>query len=226
MSPTMHIRDIFDRDTATFSFEFFPPKTEPSWENLFNRITDFEALGPSFVSVTYGAGGSTRERTHELVERLLTSTPLDPVPHLTCVCHTRGEVEQILSRYAQAGVSNIMALRGDFPRDDTGYNWYNCGKMHIRKKTKNYQTNPQAHSEKIPEEFSKVLTMNRVKKISGGRCLKSIWVRLGSFGFVLPLFGVYLGSFWVRLGSFGFVLRAAGPIKTEIFVWTNQDDGL
>lgn len=111
----MHIGDIFQRDPATFSFEFFPPKTDETWNDLFERISDFEALGPSFVSVTYGAGGSTRDRTHDLVVKLKAGKRLDPVPHLTTVGHTRAEVESILDRYAQAGVSNIMALRGDAP---------------------------------------------------------------------------------------------------------------
>lgn len=118
-SVVMHINDIFQRDSTTFSFEFYPPKTPEAWEELFDRISDFESLSPSFVSVTYGAGGSTRERTHELVVKLKSGGRLDPVPHLTTVGHTRDEVQKILERYAAAGVSNIMALRGDAPRDMT-----------------------------------------------------------------------------------------------------------
>ncbi len=117
----MHISDIFQRDTTTFSFEFFPPRTNEAWEELFQRISDFESLAPSFVSVTYGAGGSTRQRTHELVVKLKARGKLDPVPHLTTVGHKRHEVEEILRRYAEAGVSNIMALRGDAPRDWASY---------------------------------------------------------------------------------------------------------
>ncbi|HWB20808.1 MAG TPA: methylenetetrahydrofolate reductase [NAD(P)H] [Phycisphaerales bacterium] len=112
----MHVADIFSSNPITFSFEFFPPKTEDAWEDLFRRIADFQSMKPAFVSVTYGAGGSTRERTHELVLRLKDECKLDTVPHLTCVGHTRAEVGGILERYAQAGVSNIMALRGDLPR--------------------------------------------------------------------------------------------------------------
>ncbi|MHC4992040.1 MAG: methylenetetrahydrofolate reductase [NAD(P)H] [Planctomycetota bacterium] len=111
----MHIAEIFRRDSTTFSFEFFPPKTDEAWDELFRRISVFESLAPSFVSVTYGAGGSTRQRTHELVARLHEETQLDPIPHLTCICHTREEIEAILERYAAVGVSNIMALRGDLP---------------------------------------------------------------------------------------------------------------
>jgi len=113
----MHIRDVFLKEPTTFSFEFFPPKSDDAWDRLFGRIAEFEALRPSFVSVTYGAGGSTRERTHELVVRLGRATSLDPIPHLTCVGHSESDIARILERYAEAGVSNILALHGDPPRD-------------------------------------------------------------------------------------------------------------
>ena len=118
----MHIRDIFARHKTTFSFEFFPPKTDAAAEQLFEHIRQLESLKPAFVSVTYGAGGSTRERTHNLVVRMKETTTLDPVPHLTCVCHAEGDIRQILERYAAANVSNILALAGDPPRDMSGYN--------------------------------------------------------------------------------------------------------
>jgi methylenetetrahydrofolate reductase (NADPH) len=112
----MHMADILARDACTASFEFFPPQKDAGWEQLFASIAALERLAPSFVSVTYGAGGSTRERTRELVLRLRRETSLDPVPHLTCVGHTRGEMQAILESYAAEGVSNILALRGDAPR--------------------------------------------------------------------------------------------------------------
>jgi methylenetetrahydrofolate reductase (NADPH) len=118
----MHIRDIFGRDSMTLSFEFFPPRTDKGWDALFRRISDFEALGPSFVSVTYGAGGSTRQQTHDMVMRLKDSTKLDPVPHLTCVCHSEQEIAHILEQYAKQGISNIMALHGDPPATAPNYN--------------------------------------------------------------------------------------------------------
>ena len=117
----MHIRDILQPGKPTVSFEFFPPKTAEAQENLFTTILELEAIQPAFVSVTYGAGGSTRELTHDLVLRLKKQTSLDPVPHLTCVGHTKAEIEAILERYAAAGVSNILALRGDPPRDQPDY---------------------------------------------------------------------------------------------------------
>lgn len=111
----MHIRDILAKGGTTFSFEFFPPRTAESTERLFQTISELESCAPSFVSVTYGAGGSTRELTHDLVVRLRRETTLDPIPHLTCVGHSRAEVEEIVGRYAAAGVSNLLALRGDLP---------------------------------------------------------------------------------------------------------------
>ena len=111
----MHIADILSRDSVTTSFEFFPPKNDVGWDSLFHVIADFERMQPSCVSVTYGAGGKTRIHTHELVVRLKTQTKLDPIPHLTCANHTKEDIENILTQYAQCGVSNILALRGDAP---------------------------------------------------------------------------------------------------------------
>ncbi|MGH8162798.1 MAG: methylenetetrahydrofolate reductase [NAD(P)H] [Rhodanobacteraceae bacterium] len=113
----MHITDIMEKDSPTFSFEFFPPKTAEAAETLYQTIRDLEAYMPHFVSVTYGAGGSTRDLTHDLVERIKTTTKLNPIPHLTCVCHTESEIDAILRRYAQSAISNILALGGDPPRD-------------------------------------------------------------------------------------------------------------
>lgn len=117
LGQTMHIKDIFAKYSTTFSFEFFPPKSDEASEQLYANIAELEKLRPAFVSVTYGAGGSTRQRTHDLVLRIRQSTALDAIPHLTCVCHREQEIAQIIGRYADAGVSNILALGGDPPRD-------------------------------------------------------------------------------------------------------------
>jgi methylenetetrahydrofolate reductase (NADPH) len=117
----MHILDIFKEHPTTFSFEFFPPKTDKASDDLFHTISQLQQLQPSFVSVTYGAGGSTRERTHDLVVRIQRETNLTAVSHLTCVCHTLEELEAILDRYARSGIENILALRGDPPRDAQRY---------------------------------------------------------------------------------------------------------
>ena len=116
----MHIADILAQYRPTCSFEFFPPKTAESVESLYRTISRLQELKPSFVSVTYGAGGSTRELTHDLVVRIKQTTSLDPIPHLTCVCHQQAEVRQIIERYAREDVSNILTLGGDPPHDKSG----------------------------------------------------------------------------------------------------------
>lgn len=113
----MHIQDIFANWRTTFSFEFMPPKNDVAAEQLFGTIAELETLRPSFVSVTYGAGGSTRKYTHDLVVRMKNTTSCDPIPHLTCVCHSQEEICNILERYAEHGISNILALSGDVPRN-------------------------------------------------------------------------------------------------------------
>jgi len=101
----------------TFSFEFFPPKTDAAQLSLGRTIAELETLHPSFVSVTYGAGGSTRERTRDLVTWMRRETSISPMAHLTCVGHTRGDIAEILQAYTDAGVENILALGGDPPTD-------------------------------------------------------------------------------------------------------------
>jgi methylenetetrahydrofolate reductase (NADPH) len=97
------------------SFEFFPPKTEKMEAALWRAIEGLAPLDPAFVSVTYGAGGSTRERTHDTVARIVRETKLAPAAHLTCVAATRDEVDAVIRSYAEVGVSHIVALRGDPP---------------------------------------------------------------------------------------------------------------
>ena len=111
----MHITDIIRGNSPTFSFEFFPPKTPKAAETVYQTIRDLELYMPHFVSVTYGAGGSTRDLTHDLVERIQHTTKLEPIPHLTCVCHKEDEIEEILLRYAKSAIGNILALGGDRP---------------------------------------------------------------------------------------------------------------
>jgi methylenetetrahydrofolate reductase (NADPH) len=105
-----------ERGEPTFSFEFFPPKTEEGIESLFRSLKALRPLAPSFVSVTYGAGGSTRGRTLEMVTRIERDTEIDAMAHLTCVGATREELRKQLEGLADAGVRNVLALRGDPPR--------------------------------------------------------------------------------------------------------------
>lgn len=101
----------------TFSFEFFPPKDDATQLTLGRTIAELEPLRPSFVSVTYGAGGSTRERTRNVVTWVAKETPITPMAHITCQGHARAEIDEILADYHAAGVENIMALGGDPPAD-------------------------------------------------------------------------------------------------------------
>jgi methylenetetrahydrofolate reductase (NADPH) len=101
----------------TFSFEFFPPKTDAAQLSLGRTIAELEGLNPAFVSVTYGAGGSTRERTRDLVVWMRKETNISPMAHLTCVGHTHADIDAILDTYQAAGIENILALGGDPPTD-------------------------------------------------------------------------------------------------------------
>jgi methylenetetrahydrofolate reductase (NADPH) len=105
----------FQPGRPTVSFEFFPPKTDKGFDNLFETIRQLTPLAPSFVDVTYGAGGSTREKTLELTGRIKRETDHDVMAHLTCVGHTKEEVGQILDKLWDQGVQNVLALRGDPP---------------------------------------------------------------------------------------------------------------
>ncbi len=116
----MHIRDILAGDGPKFSFEFFPPKSAEAADSLFRSISELQPCDPAFVSVTCGAGGTTRDATHGLVVRLQEEKALNTIPHLTCIGHSEGDIAGILRRYAEAGVSNILALRGDPPKGSAG----------------------------------------------------------------------------------------------------------
>lgn len=109
------------RGDIQLSFEFFPPKSEAMAETLWSSIQTLAPLCPRFVSVTYGAGGSTRERTHATVERILNETNLTPAAHLTCVGATREEVDAVARDYWELGVRHIVALRGDPPEPGTPF---------------------------------------------------------------------------------------------------------
>ncbi|MCE9673920.1 methylenetetrahydrofolate reductase [NAD(P)H] [Myxococcus stipitatus] len=111
----MKIRNRLNPSNPCFSFEFFPPKTDEGVANLLRTLDELAPLEPGFVSVTYGAGGSTRDRTVELVTRIKAQTGIEAMAHLTCVGHTRDELRELLQRLAEARVENVLVLRGDPP---------------------------------------------------------------------------------------------------------------
>jgi len=112
----MKIKDIIEQQGKSISFEFFPTKREEDEPRLFDVIKKLEILKPSFVSVTYGAGGGTRKTTRHIVERIMHETSLTPMPHLTCIGQSQEEVRDILRDYRELGIENILALRGDPPK--------------------------------------------------------------------------------------------------------------
>lgn len=112
----MKIRNRLNPSKPCYSFEFFPPKTPEGEANLWHTLEDLRTLEPGFVSVTYGAGGSTRDRTIQLVKHIKERTGLEAMAHLTCVGHTRDELAAILDELAEAKIENVLALRGDPPK--------------------------------------------------------------------------------------------------------------
>ncbi len=117
----MQIRQLLAAGRPSFSFEFFPPKSDEAAAQLERTIAELRALAPTFVTVTYGAGGSTREKTIDIVSRIKRDTGMEAMAHLTCVGSTRAELAGVLQRLVDAGIENVLALRGDPPKGQTAF---------------------------------------------------------------------------------------------------------
>ncbi|HSV30053.1 MAG TPA: methylenetetrahydrofolate reductase [Candidatus Omnitrophota bacterium] len=173
MTPELPIAAATKRPVSV-SFEFFPPKTEKMQETLWECIKRLEPLAPQFVSVTYGAGGSTRERTHDTVVRIARETGLKPAAHLTCVGHQKGEVDDIARRYWDEGIRHIVALRGDMPEGGKyeptpgGYP-YAVDLVHALKKIADFEISVAAYPEMHPDAPSAQFDIENLKrKIDAG----------------------------------------------------------
>lgn len=157
------------------SFEFFPPKNEAMEQRLWQSILRLAPLKPQFVSVTYGAGGSTRERTHDTLKRLLKETTLTPAAHLTCVGATREEVDAVARDYWASGIRHIVALRGDAPQDQAAYAPHPQGYAYAAdlvaglKKIGDFEISVAAYPEKHPEAASLFMDIEYLRrKIDAG----------------------------------------------------------
>ena len=152
------------------SFEFFPPKTEKMEQTLWESIKRLEPLHPRFISVTYGAGGSTRERTHATVRRILTETTLKAAAHLTCVGATREEVDEVARSYWEIGIRHIVALRGDPPEGAQGYVTHPGGYAYAAdlvaglKRVADFEISVAAYPETHPEALSPEADIDNLKR--------------------------------------------------------------
>lgn len=167
----MHIADILKSNKVAFSFEFFPPKDKTASDQLFTTISELVPLKPAYVSVTYGAGGSTRELTHDLVMRIQNETNLAVVSHLTCVGSSKAELFTVLEKYHNSGINNIMALRGDPPRNNPSFISHPDGLLHASELVRLIKTNfpdmgigiagyPEGHSE-TPNRLQEIEYLKR-----------------------------------------------------------------
>ncbi|MDX2013739.1 MAG: methylenetetrahydrofolate reductase [NAD(P)H] [Myxococcaceae bacterium] len=172
----MKIRNRLNPSKPCFSFEFFPPKTPEGEKQLWETLEDLRSLEPGFVSVTYGAGGSTRDRTIELVTHIKERTGIEPMAHLTCVGHTKAEISDVLARLAKARIENVLALRGDPPKGQTtfqrtegGFGYANELVEFVREQDLGFGIGGAAYPEGHPETASREADLQHLKlKVDAG----------------------------------------------------------
>jgi methylenetetrahydrofolate reductase (NADPH) len=166
----MKIHDLFVKDAPVFSFEFFPPKDDGGVDALFHTIETLRGLNPSFVSVTYGAGGSTRQRTVEITKRIKQEIGIEAMAHLTCVGHSRGEILQILDELERSKIENIMTLRGDPPKGESNFIPHPDGFQHANElvsfiqSRKSFCLGVAGYPELHPEASSKETDLANLKR--------------------------------------------------------------
>ncbi|MGH7828729.1 MAG: methylenetetrahydrofolate reductase [NAD(P)H], partial [Candidatus Binatia bacterium] len=166
----MKIRDLFGKARPVFSFEFFPPKDDTGVESLFETVKSLKELSPSFVSVTYGAGGSTRRKTVEITKRIKQNIGIEAMAHLTCVGHSQDEIAAVLDEIEAAGVENVIALRGDPPRGETNFVPHPEGFRHANelvsfiRTRKNFCLAVAGYPEGHPEAPSKEIDLANLKR--------------------------------------------------------------
>lgn len=219
--------------TFQVSFEFFPPKTDASLIALWDCITRLAPLKPRFVSVTYGAGGSTRERTHEIVVRIARETAIKPAAHLTCVGATRAEIDAIAERYWEAGIRHLVALRGDMPDGTRPYRPHPGGYAYASdlvaglKKIADFEISVAAYPEPHPEAVSAEADLDNLKrKIDAGanRAITQFFVGIEHYlrfrdravaaGITVPIVpGI------MPVTNFAGFCRFAGSCGTEVPGW-------
>ena len=159
-----------NNNNVQVSFEFFPPHSAKMEETLWNSVQKLKTLAPRFVSVTYGADGSTRERTHAAVERIVDETDLTAAPHLTCVGASRGEIDEIARDYWDMGIRHLVALRGDPPEDGAGYAPHPDGYAYASdlvaglKKIADFDISVAAYPEVHPEAASPLADLENLKR--------------------------------------------------------------
>ena len=179
-----------DRKPPRVSFEFFPPKTEEMQEKLWQTVKRVESLGPRFVSVTYGAGGSTRARTHATVLRIRTDTALEPAAHLTCVAATRDAIDAVARLYWDSGIRHVVALRGDLPGGEGRYTPHPDGYAYAAdlvaglRRIAPFEISVAAYPETHPEAVSPEADLDNLKrKIDAGadRAITQFFFEIDSY---------------------------------------------